>query len=99
MEVSRDEESAWKQTWVRMVTDRDLTGVTGGAALRGFLIKHLEGVGGERTNDLNKTIQLKNSRLLTQIVHGKCTLGNIAWLSSNQTCSRKDEKHQVWIPL
>lgn len=45
MEVSRDEESAWKQTWVHMVTDRDLTGVTGGAALRGFLIKHLEGGG------------------------------------------------------
>lgn len=45
MEGSRDEELASKQTWIHMVTDRDLTGVTGGAALRGFLIKHLEGGG------------------------------------------------------
>lgn len=68
-----------------MVTDRDLTGVRGRAALRGFLTEHLEGVCvGKLTNDLNKTIQLKNSRLPIQIVHGKCTLGNVAWLSSNQ---------------
>lgn len=40
------------------------------AALRDFLIEHLEG-GGKLTNDLSKTMQLKESQLLTQIVHGK----------------------------
>lgn len=64
----------------------------GEAALRDFLTGHLKG-GRRLTNDLNKIMQLKQSQLLSQTMHGQCTVGNIAWLSSNEASSYKDKKH------